>query len=186
MTYGRLPFDVSSTETTCQLLTGRLPRTIWGRTDALTTHLIQQCLTVDGKQRPPALELAQHCLFSDGAADRARSCGRLRELILECTGAADVCHQDSAQLMSCGLIRTETSKGDCSSSILSPCIDLQGELLSKHDPMELRKLSSGFASTLYERCFSDVDKSFKQLAYIKLMRSVCGNDRQTRGLAHTC
>eukprot|EP00928_Gymnodinium_smaydae_P029517 TRINITY_DN22209_c0_g2_i1.p1 TRINITY_DN22209_c0_g2~~TRINITY_DN22209_c0_g2_i1.p1 ORF type:complete len:209 (-),score=20.31 TRINITY_DN22209_c0_g2_i1:340-894(-) len=184
MTYGRLPFDVSSTETTCQLLTGRLPRTIWGRTDALTTHLIQQCLTVDGKQRPPALELAQHCLFSEGASDRAGSCGRSRELIMGCTGAGGV---DFAHLASCGLIRTEISKGACASSIPSQRAGLQSKLLSKHLSVELHKLYIGdHVSKLYERCFTDVDQSFKQLANIKLMRTIRSDGGQSRRLAHTC
>eukprot|EP00928_Gymnodinium_smaydae_P006577 TRINITY_DN12333_c3_g1_i1.p1 TRINITY_DN12333_c3_g1~~TRINITY_DN12333_c3_g1_i1.p1 ORF type:complete len:466 (+),score=44.62 TRINITY_DN12333_c3_g1_i1:164-1399(+) len=184
MLYGRLPFDASSSESINQLLAGKLPRALWERTDAVTTHLIQQCLTVDGKERPPALELAQHCLFFDGASDRARSRDRPRKRLLGCAGVGSSCSQDFAHLLSCGLIRTEASKAVCASPpALSRSAGLQSQLLSKR---VLEPYPGDSTRLLYERIFSDVDHSFRQLAHIKFLRCLCGDDKQPRRLAHTC
>eukprot|EP00928_Gymnodinium_smaydae_P006573 TRINITY_DN12333_c1_g1_i2.p1 TRINITY_DN12333_c1_g1~~TRINITY_DN12333_c1_g1_i2.p1 ORF type:complete len:482 (+),score=48.84 TRINITY_DN12333_c1_g1_i2:190-1446(+) len=181
MTYGCLPFDVSSSDTIGQLLAGRLPDARWDRTDALMTHLIKQCLTVDGKERPPALELAQHYLFFAGSSDDA--CSRVDP----CKGVAcevGVLRQQSAHLPSCGLIHIHAST-DRAASVICEGAGIQP---SRKSTPVLR--SGAFPNRelrffAYARCYRDVDHAFRQLAHVKLMRSVDGEGFDSRSLAHT-
>eukprot|EP00928_Gymnodinium_smaydae_P098092 TRINITY_DN9043_c1_g1_i1.p1 TRINITY_DN9043_c1_g1~~TRINITY_DN9043_c1_g1_i1.p1 ORF type:complete len:211 (-),score=22.46 TRINITY_DN9043_c1_g1_i1:58-690(-) len=173
MMYGCLPFDLSSSDTSRQLLAGRLPYARWDRSDTMSTHLMKQCLTVDGRERPPALELVQHSLFFAKSYDKAG---------VAC--AAGVLRPFCAHLPSCGSIFIRDSTGHAPSALpdnagLQSSTKVVPVLRSSHFlnvPVRFRT---------YERCFRDVDQAFEQLAYVKFMRSVNGDGFDSWTRAHT-
>lgn len=55
-----LPFDVGSRGVAKSLLLGKLPDVKWDNISDLTRNLIAQCLTVNMRDRPPAMELLAH------------------------------------------------------------------------------------------------------------------------------
>jgi serine/threonine protein kinase len=58
-----LPFNSSSRSTKLVLLRGKLPDICWGGISEMLTNLIQQCLTVNMRDRPPPMELLLHSVF---------------------------------------------------------------------------------------------------------------------------
>lgn len=61
MLHGLLPFDSSKSYVKTQLLAGRLPTIEWASSvSPAMANLIEQCISVDFKNRPPALELLVH------------------------------------------------------------------------------------------------------------------------------
>lgn len=55
-----LPFDIQRQRVAAVLMSGRLPTIEWDTISDLVKNLVQQCLTVDMCDRPPAMELLQH------------------------------------------------------------------------------------------------------------------------------
>lgn len=60
MLRGTLPFDIDACNVKRCLQSGRLPEIEWGRLSTLSQNIVQQCLRVDFRDRPPAMELQQH------------------------------------------------------------------------------------------------------------------------------
>eukprot|EP00927_Polykrikos_kofoidii_P038553 TRINITY_DN32965_c0_g1_i1.p1 TRINITY_DN32965_c0_g1~~TRINITY_DN32965_c0_g1_i1.p1 ORF type:complete len:561 (-),score=80.52 TRINITY_DN32965_c0_g1_i1:123-1721(-) len=63
MLKGVLPFDVMARGVAKSLLSGKLPEIKWDNISELTRNLISQCLTVNMRDRPPAMELLAHPSF---------------------------------------------------------------------------------------------------------------------------
>lgn len=63
MVRGRLPFHCTEREAKRALAAGRLPSVAWDGMSALLRNLVEQCLAVDMRDRPPAMELLHHELF---------------------------------------------------------------------------------------------------------------------------
>jgi serine/threonine protein kinase len=63
---GKLPFNCGNQRTKAELLAGRLPleSNCWAQISPLLANLISQCLAIDFRDRPPAMELLQHDFFS--------------------------------------------------------------------------------------------------------------------------
>lgn len=66
---GELPFDCLSPNSKMLLFKGSLPDISWQGMSFLMRHLTLQCLAVDMRDRPPAMELLHHSLFQDGAEE---------------------------------------------------------------------------------------------------------------------
>lgn len=78
MSTAALPFDNGSHEAAAALSAGYLPEVDWICISASLANLIRQCLTVDGFDRPPAMELLVHpCLARfQGLSTSAESSSR--------------------------------------------------------------------------------------------------------------
>lgn len=63
MLRGTLPFDIDDRDVKRCLESGNLPEVDWGCLSTLSQNIIQQCLCVDFRDRPPAMELQQHPLL---------------------------------------------------------------------------------------------------------------------------
>lgn len=75
MRRGQAPLDVLHTSHRQMLLSGRLPDMSWSGFSDMARNLIQQCLTVEMRDRPSAMELVLHPLFNDRQHfQRSRSC----------------------------------------------------------------------------------------------------------------
>eukprot|EP00928_Gymnodinium_smaydae_P006568 TRINITY_DN12333_c0_g1_i3.p1 TRINITY_DN12333_c0_g1~~TRINITY_DN12333_c0_g1_i3.p1 ORF type:complete len:432 (-),score=55.96 TRINITY_DN12333_c0_g1_i3:720-1964(-) len=181
ISYGRLPFNVSSPETIKQLLAGKLPCVKWKQTDALTTHLMQNCLKVDAKVRPPALELAQHCLFSDEASEYAGNL--LHPLEGNLRGPVALRQQQWVHLPSCGLVRIHTSMGCALCGPRESAGQAPKEFSSVLQKDARPSRQAKFLA--YTHCSRDVDRAFRLLGYIKLMRAVSGDGSEAWRTAHT-
>merc|ERR1719183_3355347 len=81
MLSGKLPFEIQDRSVSALLLTGKLPPVQWGCVSELQQNLIMQCLSVNMRDRPPAMELMKHpALYDasevhrlDGSSSRSRS-----------------------------------------------------------------------------------------------------------------
>jgi len=73
-----LPFALEDPETAKSLLSGTLPNIRWGLVPELMGNLIRQCLTVRMQDRPPAMELLMHPLFSDSEKRLQENCSPKR------------------------------------------------------------------------------------------------------------
>jgi len=69
---GELPFVCMSQITKEQLCQGRLPDISWQGISVLMQHIILQCLSVEMRDRPPAMELLRHNLFQENACQEMR------------------------------------------------------------------------------------------------------------------
>lgn len=68
MLRARLPFDILHRHAARVIRSGWLPVVAWGTITDLMKNVIQQCLTIDFCDRPPAMELLLHPLFTgDGS-----------------------------------------------------------------------------------------------------------------------
>lgn len=78
MSTAALPFDNGSQEAAAALSAGYLPEVDWSCISPSLANLIRQCLTVDGFDRPPAMELLVHpCLARfQGLSTSAESSSR--------------------------------------------------------------------------------------------------------------
>lgn len=81
MLRSELPFNVVSSSVAKTLLSGRLPEVRWEGIGDFTRNLIQQCLTVNMQDRPPAMELLVHPVWCD--ADSPGCCDHEQD---PCTG----------------------------------------------------------------------------------------------------
>jgi len=63
MLEGRLPFDCNSQKVRRALLSGKLPEVVWDGISELGRNLTEQCLTVQMRDRPTAMELLLHPFF---------------------------------------------------------------------------------------------------------------------------
>eukprot|EP00928_Gymnodinium_smaydae_P032997 TRINITY_DN23756_c0_g1_i4.p1 TRINITY_DN23756_c0_g1~~TRINITY_DN23756_c0_g1_i4.p1 ORF type:complete len:455 (+),score=34.35 TRINITY_DN23756_c0_g1_i4:62-1366(+) len=63
MLRGVMPFHLSSRVASRSILVGKMSDMSWGNISLCVRHLTKQCLAVDQRDRPPALELMQHPAF---------------------------------------------------------------------------------------------------------------------------
>lgn len=63
MVCAELPFNCTDPDVKELLVVGRCPDILWDGVPPLLRHLLEQCLAVDMRDRPPAMELLQHRLF---------------------------------------------------------------------------------------------------------------------------
>lgn len=68
-----LPFDCTVVKVKKTLVGGQTPEVAWTDLSQMVCNLIQQTLTVDMRDRPPALELLQHSFFGAPCVRRPRS-----------------------------------------------------------------------------------------------------------------
>uniref|UniRef100_A0A7S0AFE7 Protein kinase domain-containing protein n=1 Tax=Pyrodinium bahamense TaxID=73915 RepID=A0A7S0AFE7_9DINO len=80
-----LPFNAEGPGVAKILLSGRLPDVAWGGMNGLVKNIIQQCLTVNMQDRPPAMELLAHPLFN---AEWPGVNSLVRQPVRRATGAA--------------------------------------------------------------------------------------------------
>jgi len=61
---GKLPFNIEHVSVAAALMLGSLPSVVWGAVPGVFKNLVRQCLTVEVHDRPPAMELLKHPLFT--------------------------------------------------------------------------------------------------------------------------
>lgn len=96
-----LPFNIQSRRVLAVLLSGRLPDLSWGSVSLLMRNIVQQCLTVDMRDRPPAMELLQHPVFEQGPG---QSSERPSDLNTEVADQVQETSHTFTLLPSCGLL----------------------------------------------------------------------------------
>jgi len=88
MLHGVLPFDCMNRAVKKRLADGQLPEVAWSDVPHVVCHLIEQCLAVDMRDRPPALELLQHQVFSPSHPQRRHSVACRRSNLSALTNGA--------------------------------------------------------------------------------------------------
>lgn len=120
MMRGDIPFDIQRSSVASALLKGELPNIRWEDISDLTQDLVSQCLKVDMRDRPPAMELLLHpSLCGDARAQHviahchSEPNGRV-PLIRQSTGklgAQKVAHHGPFVLTrSCGLLAVSVAQ----------------------------------------------------------------------------
>lgn len=79
MGHGQSPLNILEPRQAEIIRSGRLPDISWAGFSDLARNMVQQCLTVEMRDRPSSMELVLHPLFHQGPnSHRARSCENVR------------------------------------------------------------------------------------------------------------
>jgi len=95
MSKASLPFDIEGQDANAQLQSGILPDIDFGGMSKNSINLVEQCLTVDMQDRPPAMELIRHSFLLEGC----KSSQELRQAAYS-----------FVKLFSCGLVWMQESQ----------------------------------------------------------------------------
>jgi serine/threonine protein kinase len=177
MLHAEAPFNISAKGNANLLRSGRLPDLAWGDVSSLAKNATLQCLTVEMRDRPAAMELMLHPLFY-GSDPRANS-QDVADKHLEDRRKDDMqSRYDSAHIASCGILSVVINQDR---KILSSIAGAEGiYALEGPSALLLGSHVSKMSSSCWKESRNHLD-SLQRLAQLRYERSLAESEQHELG-----